>query len=297
MRPLHMITGSGMRAGDRSRGDVDDDDDDIAARDDNVDDVAAADVAGAAADAGAGASAARLGGHTVDAPLDRAMFTQHARLRVLEQQLYGHVLDAINFDALSNLEQSLFGLLTRRMNIGTDLALDLSALLIQRAIVRAADDEERFADFGPPPGITEAERKAVEFDERCPFCRIEAADAAEARRDRDRHGTAAAGGTGVTGVTGTSATSGTGVDDEPCPCCEALADEWREEHRAILEKAGLWRTRDAPQSFGVGAGSKPSGSRVGFGRSGSGPGSGGARSTESPPGNGREGSELDPDVS
>lgn len=172
------------------------------------------------------AHGAKLGGHAADR-LDRALFSQHVRLRTLEQQLYHHVLEAIDFDVLRGLEQSLFEILVGRMNVGGDLALDLSALFVQRALVRAADDDARFFDCGPPPGITEAERKAVKLDANCPFCRIAAKAAEDERRRRELHGPAA-----------------DHVDDEEaCACCEMLAEEWREEHRAILENAGLAKPR------------------------------------------------------
>lgn len=153
--------------------------------------------------------------------LDRPTFTQHARLRALEEQLYGHVLEAIDFDALAGLEQVLFEILTRRMRIGTELALDLTTVIIERALVRASEDAARYTDCGPPPGITEAERKAVAFDASCPFCRV------AAERDRER---------GATSATGSDTH---GFADEPCECCEMVAEQWRDEHREVLAKAGL----------------------------------------------------------
>lgn len=158
--------------------------------------------------------------------LDLPTFVHHARLRALEEQLYGHVLDAIDLDALHGLEQMLYSILTSRMRISSELALDLSVLMIERALVRASDDSARYLDTGPPPGITKAERDAVAFDASCPFCR----EAARAKRESCGASAAAI------------------EDDEPCPCCEMLAEEWREEHREVLEAAGLRKPRDATEA-------------------------------------------------
>jgi hypothetical protein len=149
--------------------------------------------------------------------LDYRLFRQDAKLGLLEQQLYGHVLAAIDLDRLFQLETSLFGILTDDTGISDELALDVASQLVERALVRAADPDARFIDWGPPEGITEAERRAVAFDEACPICVEDRAV------ERQR------------------ALSGDRVQppDEPCPCCDDLANSWREQHAAVLAKAGL----------------------------------------------------------
>ena len=148
--------------------------------------------------------------------LDRALFVHDNKLRRLEEQLFGHVLAAIDFDRLGQLETSLFGVLADA-GMAEDHALDVSAQLVDRALVRMIDDEARRMDFGPPHGITEAERRAVAYDEGCPIC-VEDRQVAE-QRERD----------------------GPPVGDEPCPCCDDLARQWRVEHAQTLARAGLSR--------------------------------------------------------
>ena len=142
--------------------------------------------------------------------LDVPLFAHDAKLRALEEQLYGHVLAAIDLDRLAHLEQVLYAVLSDR-GMASDLALDLSLQLVERALVRASDNQARFCDFGPPPGITEAERRAVSFDETCPIC----VGDKRAGPPSEPH------------------------EDEPCQCCDALAQSWREEHAEELARAGL----------------------------------------------------------
>jgi hypothetical protein len=96
---------------------------------------------------------------------------RRAKLADLEEQLYGHVLDAIDFDALFQLEQLLWGLIDQRGIDDQDG--ELADSLIVDAINRAAHDDARHCTIAPPPGMTEAETRAARFDEACPFCRVE----------------------------------------------------------------------------------------------------------------------------
>lgn len=88
--------------------------------------------------------------------VDDPLFASHRKFRTLEQQLYGHVLAAIDFARLSTYEQLAYTLM-RKHDVGDDLALDLSMQLVQRALERVATDTARYFDSGPPPGITHAE--------------------------------------------------------------------------------------------------------------------------------------------
>ena len=145
----------------------------------------------------------------------RTLFVHDSKLGLLEQQLYGHVLAAIDFDRLSQLETSLFSILVDA-GLTETLALDLAAQLVEHALIRATDADTRFCDWGPPEGITEAERRAVELDEACPIC----VEDRELERQRAR-------------------SVAEPPPDEPCPCCEDLAQSWREEHAEVLARAGL----------------------------------------------------------
>ncbi len=150
---------------------------------------------------------------------DRPFFSHQTKLRELEEQLYGHVLAAIDFDALARAEQQLFWVLSEEHGIDDELALDLAAQIMDRALLRVADDPSRYGDMGPPEGITEAEAKAVAFEEDCPFC---IADAESAKRE-SAHAHVAA---------------------EPCAVCDDLAQSWREEHADVLAKHGLGPAAD-----------------------------------------------------
>jgi hypothetical protein len=146
----------------------------------------------------------------------RTLFVQDDKLGLLEQQLFGHVLAAIDLDRISHLETSLFAHLTDA-GLTETLALDLAAQLVEHALVRVATDADiRCCDFGPPEGITDAERRAVEHDDACPICVEDRA----IERQRAR-------------------SVAEPPPHEPCPCCEDLAQSWREEHAEELAHAGL----------------------------------------------------------
>lgn len=158
--------------------------------------------------------------------LESPVFVHSEKLRELEAQLYGHVLGAIDLDALAGFEQHLYELLSRELELSDELALDLSTQILESAIRRVAEDSRRYLSFGPP-GISDAERAAVAFDEACPFC-VDARRAALVSAARARCGASEPHDDGQ-------------ADDEPCPCCEMEAQRWREEHATVLAKAGLSR--------------------------------------------------------
>jgi hypothetical protein len=150
----------------------------------------------------------------VDAPspeIETAL-AEREDLAALEEQLYEHVVDCIDFDALFGLEQLLWHLVDR-LGLGRlDDEAGLSKQLIRRALVRAAyDPSTAFSDV--PYGITKAEEKAAKFDAECPFCQYEA----EHPREDGEHD----------------------HEDESCTLCDELAREWREQHADALKRAGL----------------------------------------------------------
>ncbi len=154
--------------------------------------------------------------------LDREVFGSHMTLGELEHQLYGHVLDAIDFGALGGLEQHLYGLLCD-MELDDDLALDLSKLVISRALERAVEDNARYCNFGAPDGVPEAEAKAVAFEESCPFCVLDAEEAKYLAEHPpgEEHG-------------------------ESCACCEDMVRMWRDQHADTLRKHGLYPADGRP---------------------------------------------------
>jgi hypothetical protein len=157
--------------------------------------------------------AARDAGHEVPSPAVTTALAERADLAALEEQLYGHVLDCIDFDALNGLEQLLWHLVDKLGLGDLDLEDHLSSWLIRRAIVRAAyDPATSFTDV--PYGITKAEAKAARFDPECPFCRYEDE---HPREEDDEHE----------------------HDDDSCSLCDDMAREWREKHAAALRRAGL----------------------------------------------------------
>lgn len=158
---------------------------------------------------------------TEDHELDIAgpLFGSHEKLRDLERHLYGHVLEVIDWDALQAIDEYLYALV-RKCNVSEELALDLSNQLIERALHRAAYDPIRFGMTSIPFGITEEERRAVAFDDTCPFCKFEKKLAEQAAKDAANPRPPP-------------------PPDECCPLCDDMAAEWREEHAEALARAGL----------------------------------------------------------
>src|SRR5687768_78360 len=92
------------------------------------------------------------------------VFTHNEELREVEEQLYGHIRAAIDWDMVYRLEETLASLLSIERKIESTLAFDLAAAIIERALHRAAEDPTRYGDCGPPDGVTEEEKAAVAFD-------------------------------------------------------------------------------------------------------------------------------------
>lgn len=149
--------------------------------------------------------------------LDRPVFVHHHALREIEQQLYGHVLAAVDLDKLSGLEQLLW-MLFDDLAIDDALALDLTKQLIASALARVAQDPDRHM-ASVPYGVTKEEAAAVAFDDACLFCR---AEAAADQRAAER-----------------AAAGDADEPDEPCACCDELVRAWRAEHAEVLAKHGL----------------------------------------------------------
>jgi hypothetical protein len=132
-------------------------------------------------------------------------------LTALEDHLYKHVVECIDFDKLFGLEQLLWHLVDDLGHGALDEDAGLSHWLIRRAIVRAAHDPSTTCS-DVPYGITKEEERAARFDAACPFCRYEA----EHPFEDDEHD----------------------HDEEPCQLCDELARAWRAEHADALRRRG-----------------------------------------------------------
>ena len=148
--------------------------------------------------------------------LSRALYAEPAKLGAVADALYNHVLEAIDFSALSDVEQMLWSVLDAAGI--EDEAGDLSARMMREAFLRIANDPARNITT-VPFGITKEEAKAAAFDDGCPFCVMEAAR--PPRSETSDH-----------------------VEGE-CACCDMMASEWRAEHADALARAGLGSRRPA----------------------------------------------------
>jgi len=143
-----------------------------------------------------------------------AALAKRSDLAALEAQLYGHVVDCIDFGALFGLEQLLWHLVDE-LGLGTlDDSGDLSKALIRRAIVRAANDPLT-AMSDVPYGISKDEERAAKFDEACPFCQYEAEHPPQDEGDGEHD-----------------------HDEEPCQLCDEMARAWRAKHADALRRRG-----------------------------------------------------------
>ena len=141
-----------------------------------------------------------------------SVLSRTPELKELEAQLFGHVLDCIDFDRLHMFEQLLWGLVDE-LDVGKlDEEGRLSGAMMSRAIVRAANDPARYCN-DVPPGVTQEEARAARFDPECPFCRYEDEQVANTRDDDD--------------------------DDCECDLCDELARAWRAEHAGALRRRGV----------------------------------------------------------
>ncbi|MDQ3364633.1 MAG: hypothetical protein M3680_04315, partial [Myxococcota bacterium] len=125
-----------------------------------------------AAGEGAAPRAARDPGPPEEAP------ETAPELRAIAQQLYGHVVDSIDFVRLYGFEQLLWSVLHERGI--DDPEGEVARQLLVDVVTRAAGDPASYFPISPPHGITKEEAKAVEFDDDCPFCKMEAEEAAHA---------------------------------------------------------------------------------------------------------------------
>jgi hypothetical protein len=151
--------------------------------------------------------------HEVASQELEAALAEREDLAALEEQLYEHVVECIDFDALFGLEQLLWHLVDK-LGLGRlDDESRLSKQLIRRALVRAAyDPTTSFTDV--PHGITKEEEKAVKLDPECRFCQYEAEHPRE-QADGHEH------------------------EDESCSLCDEMAREWREKHAEALKRHEL----------------------------------------------------------
>lgn len=148
--------------------------------------------------------------------LSRALYAEPKALGAIGDALYNHVMELLDCDALSRLEQELWSVLDLAGIEDEDGAI--ATKMIRDAILRLADDPMRHVS-DVPYGITKAEAKAAAFDDGCPFCVIEAARPPDVVADDHVEG--------------------------ECECCDMMAREWRAEHADALARAGLAPRRPA----------------------------------------------------
>ncbi len=144
--------------------------------------------------------------------LSRALYAEPAKLGAVADALYNHVLDSIDLDALSRLDQMLWSVLDAAGIDDEDG--ELSSRLMRDAIIRLAHGGDRFVSH-VPFGISKAEAKAAAFDDGCPFCVLDAAQPPPPPPDSSDH-----------------------VEGE-CACCDMMASEWRAQNADALARAGL----------------------------------------------------------
>ena len=134
-------------------------------------------------------------------------------LAIVEERLYQHVLDCIDFGALSSVEQMLWQILERAGAGALDNEHGLSRRLIERALFRAAHDPTTAFSY-VPEGITRDEERAVRYDPACLLCEwddheaVSKATAADTPVHQD--------------------------DDCDCPVCDEMARDWRTKHAEQL---------------------------------------------------------------
>lgn len=148
--------------------------------------------------------------------LSKALHAETNSDQAIADALYNHVREAVDLDALFNLEQLLWCVLGAVRgeddddDDDADCIADVAARMIRDALVRLADDGARyFSDV--PYGVTKDEAKAVAYDDGCPFCVMEAARPVPLPEH---------------------------VEGE-CECCDLVARDWRQAHAEILARAGL----------------------------------------------------------
>jgi hypothetical protein len=101
---------------------------------------------------------------------DRPAFEFDRRLHALERAFYRHLLRVIDLDALFGLELRLWSLLCKHGRLTDDQVLDLSNVIIERALEHVGRDPiraMRLGVIGPDGRVTPAPETP---HERCPFC-------------------------------------------------------------------------------------------------------------------------------
>ena len=114
-------------------------------------------------------------------PLSRAevlALPSTANLEELKQCLYNHVMDSIDWGKIYTYEQMLWSLLPE-LGEKKGKVDELAEKLIGECLARAAFDPMRLISH-VPPGITDAERRAVDYDDGCVFCRADRENALKA---------------------------------------------------------------------------------------------------------------------
>lgn len=132
------------------------------------------------------------------------LFRHHATLGKLERQLAGHLRMFGNLERLSGFEEVLGCLLSDEMSF--DLALDLSRLVVTRAVERVLHDPWRNVTT-IPYGVSRAERFAAYYEDDCPFCKAKL----------DLHDLEPA-------------------HEDDCSCCQSLVRDWRKQHAEALRR-------------------------------------------------------------
>ncbi|MBA3460441.1 MAG: hypothetical protein H0T46_10800 [Deltaproteobacteria bacterium] len=146
-------------------------------------------------------------------PLSEVLGDRAVDRGALGDQVYEHVIDAIDFTALYQLEQMLWSL------VGDGPDEHTAQQLITDALARVAKDERRYCSF-VPLGITKAEEKAASYDDSCPLCRMEAQSPPESEHDHEGE----------------------------CSLCDDMAREWRAENAEALRRFGLRASKGARKS-------------------------------------------------
>ena len=115
----------------------------------------------------------------------RPVFEYDRRLRALERAFYRHVLRVIDLDALFDLEHQLWSLLGNHGPLTDDQVLDLSNVIIERALERVGRDPIRAMRPGVMGSDGHVTPAPEEPHEHCPFCDGEPEDGESGPDDDD----------------------------------------------------------------------------------------------------------------
>jgi len=150
-------------------------------------------------------------------------------LCALADRLYKHVVDCIDFGALSGVEEMLWHAIDHAGLGALDNQENVSRRMIQHALSRAIHDPWSWVRE-TPYGITKQEERAVRFDADCWFCIAE------------EHASDALPSPSVVAT----------ESDDHCASCDELVREWRERHATQLEAAADRRATRERQRAGRG---------------------------------------------